>query len=53
MLICTVFTDKNGEFSKLIIQPEVTGLGEEVEIQLTKEQAEEIKILEQISNERE
>ena len=53
MLICNVFTDKNGEFSKLVIQPEVTDGGEEIEISLTKEQAEEIKILEDISFERE
>lgn len=53
MLICNVFTDRDGEFSKLIIQPEVTNGGEEIEIQLTKEQALEIKSLEDISNERE
>lgn len=53
MLTCTVFTDKDGQFSKLIIQPEVTDGGEEIEIQLTPEQALEIKALEDISNTRE
>ena len=42
MLICTVFTDKNGQFSKLVIQPEITEGGEEIEIQLTSEQPTEI-----------
>lgn len=53
MLTCTVFTDRDGEFSKLIIQPEITDGGEKIEIQLTPEQASEIKALEDISNERE
>jgi hypothetical protein len=53
MLICNVFTDKNNQFSKLIIQPEITDGSEQIEIQLTPEQALEIKALEQISNGRE
>lgn len=53
MLICTVFTDKMKQFSKLIISPEITDGTEKIEIQLTKKQAEEIIILEQLSNERE
>lgn len=53
MLTCTVFTDKNGKFSKLIIQPEITDGGEEIEIQLTPEQATEIKALEELSDNRE
>lgn len=53
MLICSVFTDEKGEFSKLIICPEITDGGEEIEIQLTKEQAENIKVLEDVSNGRE
>jgi hypothetical protein len=53
MLICSVFTDRDEQFSKLIIQPEVTSGGEEIEIQLTPAQASEIKALEDISNERE
>lgn len=51
MLICSVFTDEKS--SKLIIQPEVTGGGEEIEIELTKEQAQKINDLEQLSEERE
>lgn len=53
MLICTVFTDRNGQFSKLVISPEVTDGGEEIEIQLTTEQATEIKALEDVSASRE
>ncbi len=51
MLTCTVFTDRDGQFSKLIITPEVTDGTEKIEIQLTNEQAAEIKALEEMSNE--
>jgi len=53
MLICSVFTDKEGKFSKLIIQPEITDGDEKIEISLTSEQADQIKALEIISEERE
>jgi len=51
--MCSVFEDKKRKFFKLIIQPEITNGGEEIEITLTKEQAEKIKILENISFNRE
>ena len=53
MLICNVFTDKDGQFSKLIIQPEVTDGKDKIEIELTPKQALEIKALEDVSNDRE
>lgn len=55
MLICTVFTDKNNQFSKLIITPEVHNgdKDEVIEIAITNEQADEIRALEDISKERE
>lgn len=47
--MCTVFTDQDEQFSKLIIQPEITNGGEEIEIQITSEQARKLEILERIS----
>lgn len=55
MLTCTVFTDKDGQFSKLIISPEISegSKADIIEIQITNEQAAEIKALELLSNDRE
>jgi hypothetical protein len=50
MLICSVFTDKDGQFSKLIIQRETGPAYDDViEIQLTAEQASQIQALQDLS----